>query len=87
MQKQQTALLKMQLDFDMNPPAIIRPCSVYSMVDESSDEPKLFPTRKKNLRFKHFFIFSSDILKSWEVFLIKSVGFLLKYRQNLLNIN
>ena len=25
----------------------VRPCSVYSMVDESSDEPKLFPTRKK----------------------------------------
>ena len=51
----------------------IRPCSVYPMVDESSDEPELFPTRKKKLPFKHFSIFPSDILKSWEVFFTKSV--------------
>ena len=46
----------------------LRPCSVNSMVDESSNEPKLFPTRKKKLTFKHFFIFSFDILKSCKVF-------------------
>ena len=40
----------------------MRPCSVYSMVDESSDEVKFFPTRKKSCHLrsttsKQIFIF------------------------------
>ncbi len=31
-------------------------------------QAKIVPDKKKKLTFKHFFIFSSDILKSWEVF-------------------
>ena len=42
---------------------------------------KIVPDKKKKLTFKHFFIFSSDILKVGSF--TKSVGFLLKYRQNL----
>ncbi len=48
---------------------------------------KIVPDKKKNLTFKDFFIFSSDILKRWEVFFTESVVFLLKYCQNLLKIN
>ncbi len=50
-------------------------------------QAKIVPDKKKKLTFKHFFIFSSDILKSWEVFFNESVGFLLKYCQNLPKIN
>ena len=50
-------------------------------------QAKIVPDEKKKLTFKHFRIFSSDILKSLEGFFTESVGFLLKYRQNFLIIN
>ncbi len=48
---------------------------------------KIYPDKKKSWQSSFFLFFSSDILKSWEVFLTKSVGFLLKYFQNLRKIN
>ncbi len=47
----------------------LRPCSVYSMVGESSDKPKLFPTRKKSLHSSIFLFFSPTFQKNLEIFL------------------
>ncbi len=41
----------------------LRPCSVYSMVDESSDELKLSPTRKKNWTFCVFSFFPPTLIQ------------------------
>ena len=57
-----------------------------SMVDESSNKPKLFLARKKSWHSSFFFVFSSDMLKSLDFFFTKSVGYLLNVHRNFLKI-
>ena len=62
-----------------------KPSWIYSMVDESSDELKLFLSRKK-LTFKLFFYFFLRHSKKFGDFFAKSVEFLLQNHWNLLKI-
>ncbi len=65
---------------------LVRPLSGYSMGDESSDEVKLCPMRKK-LTFEFYFIFSSDMLRRQYIFFPKSVVFLPPNNQAFQNIS
>ncbi len=58
-------LMLAKLSFGMT---TIRSLSEYSMGDESFDEMKLLPTRKKKLTFEFYFIFSSDMLRKEYIF-------------------
>ena len=64
---------------------MLRPCSVYSMVDESSDEPKLFPTRKKVDSQAFFFLRHSKKLGHFYRIGRISIEILAKSTQNHLN--
>ena len=61
---------------------VLRQHSLYSLVNDSSDELKMCPTRKKKLTFVCFFIFSSDMTKSVGFLFTKSVVFSSKNGQN-----
>ncbi len=59
----------------------LRQHSLHSLVHDSSEDVKMCPTRKKT-DICVFFIFSSNMPKSVEFFITKSVVFLSKNGQN-----
>ena len=65
---------------------LLRPLSVYSMGDESSDEMNFSPTRKKTDIWVLFYFFLRHAKKT-VIFFPKSVDFLSKNNQNLQNVS